>query len=104
MVIKNIKGEYKIVKEPKSLDGLQCIHCGNNAAEKHHMIPGRAYRNKCEALGLTIALCSRCHYLIHNKPKDSGLYYLYKRIAQETFEKYLGSRKEFMTFFHKNYL
>lgn len=104
MIIKNIKGEYKIITEPKNLEGQKCINCGSIASEKHHTIPGRAYRQKCEALGLTIALCSRCHYLIHNKPKERGLYYLYKKIAQELYEKYLGSHEDWMNLFHKNYL
>lgn len=42
MIIKNIKGKYKIVKEPKNLIGLSCINCDGQASEKHHMIPGRA--------------------------------------------------------------
>lgn len=104
MIIKNIKGKYKIIKEPKNLEGQTCINCDNIASEKHHMISGRAYRHKCEVLGLTIALCRRCHYLIHNKPKEKDLYRFYKRVAQEMFEKHLGSHEDWMNIFNKNYL
>ena len=104
MIIKNIKGEYKIIKEPKNLIGLSCINCDGRASEKHHMIPGRAYRHKCEIFGLTIALCQRCHYLVHNKPKEKGLYRFYKKMAQEMFEKHIGSHEDWMILFNQNYL
>ena len=45
---------------------VKCFECGNEAKNKHHVIP------KSKGGFKTIDLCEKCHSLIHNKKMDSG--------------------------------
>lgn len=97
------KGKEYFTKKGKKVDIGQCFICGYTATEKHHCMGGRD-RAKCDELQLIVPLCDHCHWLAHNKPKESGIYYMLKKVAQKVFEKYIGSREKWMETFHKNYL
>lgn len=97
------KGQKYIDKSGRVVEVNQCIICGWTKEQIHHCMGG-VDRAKCDELQLVVPLCSQCHWLVHNKPKESGLYYLLKEIAQKVFEKNIGSRSEWMAIFHKNYL
>ena len=91
---------FENIKKPKQLHGMKCFFCILPATEEHHCLNGRAYRKKSDEDGLTVALCSHCHWAIHNKTKH---YYTLKKIAQEVYEK-THTREEWMSRYHKNYL
>lgn len=98
------KGNKYYDKYGRAVEVNQCVICGWKKEHIHHCMSGRADRAKCDEMGLVVPLCNQCHWLVHNKPVESGLYYKLKEIAQKVFEKYIGSRKEWMGIFHKNYL
>ena len=82
-----------------------CYLCGKyGPVERHHVFQG-AYRKKAERHGFVVNLCHFCH----NEPPD-GVHHnkenrlLLRRIAQEEFEKNIGTREEFMRTFGRNYL
>ena len=98
------KGNKYYDKYGRVVEVNQCIICGWIKEHIHHCMSGRADRAKCDELGLVVPLCSQCHWLVHNKPKESGLYYMLKRIAQLVFETNIGRHKDWMDIFQKNYL
>lgn len=95
-------GHFKMIKKPKNLNGMKCILCGKSATEEHHCIFNAHQRKKCDAAGLTVALCHDCHYEVHNKSKEKRHHL--EQIAQYMWEQEKGTREEFMSIFHKNYL
>lgn len=102
-MIIEIKGKNELIKKPKTLWGIKCFACKRRMAEQiHHLIPSRAYRQKCDEDGLTVALCSSCHWEVHCKV-NSGLYYKLKKVAQRVYEE-THTREEWMNRYNKNYL
>lgn len=103
MIIRK-KNEYYLIPKPKNLYGIKCFNCRKRVAtEEHHVLGGRKDRWKAEEDGLTVGLCDMCHWLAHNKPIESGIYYKLKKVAQRVYEK-THTRKEWMNRYHKNYL
>lgn len=83
----------------------KCYFCGRtDTLERHHIFQG-AYRKKSEQYGFVVDLC----HDHHNEPPD-GVHHnkenrlLLRRIAQEEYEKNIGTREEFMRTFGRNYL
>ena len=68
--------------------------------DRHHMVPGVAYRKKSEADGLWIWLWHPVHMQVHEHPEMERAL---KVLAQRTYEK-THSRAEWMARYHKNYL
>ena len=102
MVIE-VKGKYQLIKKPNTLFGLKCFACKRRmASEEHHCLSGRADRQKCDEDGLTVALCSSCHWEVHNNT-GTGLYHKLKKVAQKVYEE-IHTREEWMARYNKNYL
>ena len=58
-----------IVPEPKKSIikiQLKCYFCDMPAKAIHHIFEGRGKRQISEREGLTIPICTKCHFLIHN--------------------------------------
>lgn len=103
MIYQDEDGRYYLTKK-RDIFNKMCMLCKKRkATEIHHLIPGRANRMKCDKLGLIMQVCSSCHIEIHTNT-GSGLYLRAKQIAQEVFEKQIGTREEFIKIFNKNYL
>lgn len=79
----------------------RCFICGKYGAELHHIIFGNSFRQHSEDFGLKVPLCRACHDLVH---KSREVNYALRRLAQKTFEKKVGTRKEWQLNFEKNYL
>lgn len=84
----------------------QCWVCGTELGlHDHHIIYGTANRKKSEKYGLKVWLCPYHHNMsnegVHfNRPLDLQL----KKLAQEHYEKNIGSREDFIKEFGKSYL
>ena len=86
MIIKK-NGKNYIIPNPKTTEGYKCYICGRTAEHTHHLIYGRGKRKISDQEKLTVALCNKCHWLIHNRHyKDKEL----KAMAQETWLKNKG--------------
>ena len=81
-----------------------CYFCGRTDWIEYHHVFGGANRKKSTKYGFIVPLCHWCHNepggVHHNK--ENRL--LLRRIAQEEFEKNIGTREEFMRTFGRNYL
>lgn len=78
-----------------------CFLCGAPKQNIHHCIHGYANRKHSDRLGLVIPVCFPCHQAIHH---DRKLDLRVIQNAQRVFENKIGTRKEFMEIFGKNYL
>ena len=72
--------------------------------DKHHIFQGKAHRPKSEKYGLTVPLCNVCHDKLHYRENGIELKRKLQKIGQKIFEKYVGTKEDFMAEFHKNYL
>lgn len=86
--------------EKRIYEGELCLECGKMASETHHCIFGKNRQNS-EDYGLTVHLCNRCHWRLHNV--DEVLAMKYRKIGQIVFEA-RHSHEEFMWIFGRNYL
>lgn len=82
-----------------------CFVCGRICKTHKHHIFGGSNRKWSEKYGLYVHLCPEDHNMsdrgVHfNKELMDDLH----RIGQETFERKIGSREEFMRIFGRNYL
>lgn len=80
-----------------------CFLCSaeNVPLEKHEVYNGAGNRQKSKDYGFVIALCPRCHRLIHSNQILDGRV---KAMVQGMWEQQEGhSREQFMQIFHKNY-
>ena len=90
MIIKKKKKNY-ILPNPKDVVGYKCYICKRPATCQHHLIYGRGKRRISDREKLTIAICDKCHYKIHNHHiKDAEL----KEMAQNTWLKYNNNNRE----------
>lgn len=84
----------------------ECWVCGTEyGLHRHHIFYGSANRKQAEKYGCWVYLCGRHHNLsdegVHfNKNLDNKL----KRLAQEEFEKNLGTRNDFIKIFGKSFI
>ena len=81
-----------------------CYICGNTRSlETHHCIHGTASRKKADQDGLTIRLCHRHHYEVHNG--NSKLDLKLKKLAEREWLVFYGKTKEdFIKRYGKNYI
>ena len=79
-----------------------CAICGSPWVEMHHIFPG-PNRKKSEKYSLKIPLCRQHHQEMHMFP-NQGLDLLWKKSAQAYFEKYWGTRTQFIWEFGKSWL
>ncbi len=86
MIIKKANENY-IIPNPKTAQGYKCYLCGGRGEHLHHIIYGNGKRRISDREGLLVALCTSCHWKIHNRhTHDKEL----KKMAQETWMKYHG--------------
>lgn len=88
-------------------DLKHCYVTGSNNVAIHHVFPGTGRRKLCEKYGFIVPLEPRLHNMsnesVHNNP-NKGLDLQLKQESQRYFEKYFGSRQEFIKEFGKSYL
>lgn len=84
----------------------ECFICGSTQnLQEHHCIHGTANRKKAEKRGLKVKLCIYCHTGSNNAVHRNRAYDLKLiRMAQEYYERCIGSREEFIREFGKSYL
>ena len=80
-----------------------CAVCGAPYVDIHHIFPGSSRRAVSERYGLKIPLCRKHHEECHKYPNE-GIDILWKRSAQQYYEKYYGTREEFIKEFGKSWL
>ncbi len=104
------KGEKKKkrIPHPGSILGSRkgcCYLCGKYGQTDEHHIFGGPNRMLSEQYGLKVDLCLECHrFGKHAVHKDHAVMDELHRQGQEAFESQVGSRKEFMKIFGRNYL
>lgn len=98
----------KRMSHPPSILGSRkgrCYLCGRYGHTEEHHIFGGPNRTLSEKYGLKVYLCLECHssgkHAVH---RDKAVMDELHRQGQEAFEEQLGSRKEFMQIFGRNYL
>lgn len=84
----------------------ECYFCGTtNNLEEHHCLHGWANRRLSEKDGLKVWLCNYHHTgsneAVHNNP-DADLFL--KKMAQEYYERNIGTRQQFIQRYGRNYL
>lgn len=104
------KGEKKKkrIPHPGSILGSRkgcCYLCGKYDQTDEHHIFGGPNRMLSEQYGLKVDLCLECHrFGKHAVHKDHAVMDELHRQGQEAFESQVGSRKEFMKIFGRNYI
>ena len=81
-----------------SLD--HCYLCGRKKEELHEIFAGKNRTNSMK-YNFVLPLCHECHSLNQNNPVFNDFWH---REAQIYWEEHIGSRKEFLMVFKKNYL
>ena len=80
-----------------------CYYCGKEGyMHVHHIFEGST-RKQSDDFRLTVHLCPEHHMFVHSY-HGSGFRLLLHQQAQEVFERELGSRDEFISYFIKSYL
>lgn len=104
------KGEKKKkrIPHPGSILGSRkgcCYLCGKYGQTDEHHIFGGPNRMLSEQYGLKVDLCLECHrFGKHAVHKDHAVMDELHRQGQEAFESQVGSRKEFIKIFGRNYI
>lgn len=96
-----------MAKKLKSMvvDDLEhCLICGSPYVHIHHVFFGTANRKISDRLGLIVPLCEVHHLGRNGVHMDRQLDLLIKGMAQDAYEKKMGSREDFMRLFGRNYL
>lgn len=84
----------------------QCVVCGDTRyLHKHHIFYGTANRKMSEKYGCWCYLCARHHNMSdHGVHADNLLDLKLKQMCQDTFERQVGTREQFMEIFGRSYL
>jgi hypothetical protein len=84
----------------------QCVVCGDTRyLHKHHIFYGTANRKVSEKWGCWCYLCPRHHNMsAHGVHADNLLDLKLKQMCQDTFERQVGTREQFMEIFGRSYL
>lgn len=96
-----------MAKKSKSVlqENKQCYECKcSHHLESHHIFFGNPNRKHSEELGLKVWLCSWHHRGGEGVHFDRVFDLELKRMAQEHYEKHIGTREEFRLKFGKSYL
>lgn len=96
--------EYKMRNKYKSIlqSGDFCMVCGStNGLDAHHVF-NKFNKKRSEKYGLMIYLCRNCHSRVHNS--GDGLRRDLERFGQRAWERYYGTREDFIKEFNKSYL
>ena len=88
------------------VEDYRCYFCHNTQnLHVHHIFHGNANRKLSDKYGLTVYLCGYHHNLgqkcVHNN-KEMDM--ILKVKGQKYFEENIGTRKEFIKIFGKNYI
>ena len=81
-------------------DLTNCYLCGRKKDDLHEIFGGRNRRNSMK-YGFILPLCRECHSLNQNNLFFNDYWH---RQGQIYWEEYIGSRKEFIEAFRRNYL
>ena len=84
-------------------DETICFLCGKymTRREKHHILNGHGYREKCEEDRLYCYVHPVCHNYIHNHPMTARTL---KQRSQKVYEEQIGTREQFIKRYGKSYL
>lgn len=101
MLVKLYKS-VAIVKDPKKSQDkteLRCFFCDKPAKAIHHIFEGRGKRKISDRENLTVPLCVKCHFQIHNNHlKENEL----KQTAQKAWlEAHDNNRAKWYQMFYK---
>lgn len=78
-----------------------CSNCGSTyQMTLHELFEGKNRLNSMK-YGFVIPLCLKCHRALQ---EDKEFNDKWKRKAQKYFEEYIGTRKDFLDIFRRNYL
>ena len=101
------KKSYKLARLERNRKSVffgslsMCCNCGSMSnMTKHEVFEGKNRKNSM-IYGFVIPLCLRCHRLLQN---DTEFNNKWKKDSQKYFEKYIGTREDFISIFRRNYL
>lgn len=81
-----------------------CYVCGKPYPHKHEVFFGVKNRKLSIKYGLILPLCQEHHEGDPSPHRDRIIDMSYKKMAQEVFEREIGTREDFMKIFGRNYL
>lgn len=91
------KNRYSVFYEDLSV----CMNCGSTyQPTKHEIFEGRNRVNSM-VYGFVLPLCLNCHQRLQ---EDNYFNKKWKIKAQSYFEKYIGTREDFINIFRRNYI
>ena len=81
-----------------------CIVCGRPREHIHHVIYGTSNRKLSDAFNYVIPLCMEHHTGNTGIHSNRAMNVYWKQQAQKHFEKYHGTREDFIKVFGKSWL
>ena len=99
-----MEGTEKIISSPEWYAGKHCVVCGSPHVQMHHVIGGTANRRISDKYKYVIPLCVEHHTGGNGIHRNRGLDLYWTELAQEHYERHIGSRRDFIKEFGKSYL
>lgn len=94
----------KLLSNPTWDAGDTCVVCGSPNVQRHHVICGTANRKKSDKYGYIIPLCFEHHVGGNGIHRNRGMELYWIQTAQRHFERFFGSREDFIKEFGKSWL
>lgn len=94
----------RLINNPKWDAGEVCVVCGNPNVQRHHIICGTANRRISDRYGYIIPLCYEHHLGGNGIHRNRGMALFWMELAQQHFERHIGTREDFRKEFGKSYL
>lgn len=94
----------KLLSNPTWDAGSVCVVCGSPNIQRHHVICGTANRKKSDKYGYIIPLCYEHHIGGNGIHRNRGMDLRWKELAQQHYEKHVGTRQDFIKEFGKSWL
>lgn len=94
----------KLLSSPTWNAGDVCVVCGSPNVQKHHVICGTSNRKQSDKHGYIIPLCPEHHIGANGIHRNRGMQLAWMQAAQRHFERFSGTREDFIRVFGKSWL
>lgn len=84
--------------------GDVCVVCGSPHVQSHHIYGGTANRKISDKHKYIIPLCAEHHTGGNGIHRNRGMDLRWKELAQQHYEKHVGTRQDFIKEFGKSWL
>ena len=94
----------EILNNPVWYAGEYCVKCGSPHVQYHHIFMGTANRKKADKYKYIIPLCAEHHTGSNGIHRNRGVDLRWKELAQQHYERHIGTRKDFIKEFGKSWI